>query len=100
MASPLSSVTVTASRNTVTVMWSIFSSGDDVTGYLVHYHHPKYDTTITKISSLNFRSDTFTEYNATHHVFIVSVQTLSEHFPRAVSRPATVRGHEVGVIKM
>ena len=50
-ASPLTSVTVTASGNTVTVMWSISSSGDDVTGYLVYYHHPNYDTTIRNIST-------------------------------------------------
>ena len=92
VASPLSSVTVTASGNTVTVMWSISSSGDDVTGYLVYYHHPNYDTTITTISSPNVHSDTFTEHNASQRVYAVSVQTLSEHFPSAVSGPVTVRG--------
>ena len=91
MASPLSSVTVTASGNTVTVMWSISSSGDDVTGYLVHYHHPNYDTTIRNISP-NVHSDIFTEHNATQRVYTVSVQALSQHLPSAVSGPVTVRG--------
>ena len=91
-ASPLSSVTVTASGNTVTVMWSISNSGDDVTGYLVHYHHPNYDTTIAKISSPNVYSDTFTEHNASQRVYVVSVQTLSQHLPSAVLGPVTVRG--------
>ena len=88
--SPLSSVTVTASGNTVTVMWSISSSGDDVTGYLVHYHHPNYNTTIKKISSLSIHSDTFTEHDASQRVYAVSVQTLST--PSALSGPVTVRG--------
>ena len=74
-------MTVTASGNTVTVMWSISSSGDDVTGYLVYYHHPNYDTTIATISSSDVHSDTFTERNATQRVYAVSVQALSEHFP-------------------
>ena len=91
VASPLSSVTVTASGNTVTVMWSISSSGDDVTGYLVHYHHPYYDTTIRNIST-SVHSDNFTEHNASQHVYTVSVQALSEHFPSAVSGAVTVRG--------
>ena len=89
-ASPLTSVTVTAGGNTVTVMWSISSSGDDITGYLVHYHHPNYDTTITKISSPNVHLDTFTERNASQLVYAVSVQTLST--PSALSGPVTVRG--------
>ena len=92
MASPLSSVTVTASGNIVTVMWSISSSGDDVTGYLVYYHHPNNDTTITTISSPNVHSDTFTEHTASQRVYTVSVQALSEHFPSAVLGPVTVRG--------
>ena len=87
--SPLSSVTVTASGNTVTVMWSISSSRDDVTGYLVHYHHPNYDTTIRNIST-SVHSDTFTERNATQRVYSVSVQTLSTL--SALSGPVTVRG--------
>ena len=91
-ASPLSSVTVTASGNTVTVMWSISSSGDDVTGYLVHYHHPNYNTNIAKISSPNVYSDTFTEHNTTQRVYAVSVQTLFQHLPSAVLGPVTVRG--------
>ena len=90
--SPLSSVSVTASGNTVTVMWSISSSGDDVTGYLVHYHHPNYDTTITTISSPNVHSDTFTEHTASQRVYTVSVQALSKHLPSAVSGSVTVRG--------
>ena len=94
MASPLSSVTVTASGDTVTVMWSIFSSGDDVTGYLVHYHHPNYDTTIRNISA-SVHSDTFTEHNASQRVYAVSVQALSKHLPSAVSGPLTVRGQLV-----
>ena len=77
VASPLSSVTVTANGNTVTVMWSISSSGDDVTGYLVHYHHPNYDTTITKISSPNDHSDTFTEHNASVCMLLVFRHCLS-----------------------
>ena len=82
-------MTVTASGNTVTVIWSISSSGDDVTGYLVHYHHPNYDTTI---SSSDVHSDTFTEHNASQRVYAVSVQALSEHFPSIVSGLVTVRG--------
>ena len=85
-------MTVTASGNTVTVMWSITSSGDDVTGYLVYYHHPNYDTTIIKISSPNVHSDTFTEHDASQRVYAVSVQTLSKHLPSALSGPVTVRG--------
>ena len=85
-------MTVTASGNTVTVMWSISGSGDDVTGYLVHYHHPNYDTTVVKISSADDHSDTFTEHTASQRVYAVSVQTLSEHFPSTVSGPVTVRG--------
>ena len=92
VASPMSSVTVTASGNTVTVMWSISSSGDDVTGYLVHYHHPNFNTTIEKISSPSVHSDTFTEHNATQRVYTVSVQALSKHLSSAVSGPVTVRG--------
>ena len=88
--SPLTSVTVTASGNTVTVMWSISNSGDDVTGYLVYYHHPNYDTTITKISSPNVYLDTFTEHDASQRVYAVSVQALST--PSALSGPVTVRG--------
>ena len=76
----------------MTVMWSIPSSGDDVTGYLVHYHHPNYDTTIAKISSPNVYADIFTEHNATQRVYTVSVQALSKHLPSAVSGPVTVRG--------
>ena len=91
MASPLSSVTVTASGDTVTVMWSISSSGDDVTGYLVHYHHPHYDTTIRNIST-SVHSDNFTEHNASQRVYAVSVQALSQDLPSAVSGPVTVRG--------
>ena len=91
MASPLSSVTVTASGDTVTVMWSISSSGDDVTGYLVHYHHPHYDTTIRNINT-SVHSDNFTEHNASQRVYAVSVQALSQDLPSAVSRPVTVRG--------
>ena len=83
-------MTVTASGNTVTVMWSISSSGDDVTGYLVHYHHPSYNTTITKISSPNVHLDTFTEHDASQRVYAVSVQTLST--PSALSGPVTARG--------
>ena len=92
VASPLSSVTVTASGNTVTVMWSIPSSGDDVTGYLVYYHHPNYDTTIANISSPNVQLDIFTEDNASQRVYTVSVQALSKHLPSAISAPVTVRG--------
>ena len=92
VASPLSSVTVTASGNTVTVMWSISSSGDDVTGYLVYYHHPSFDTTTMMINTSSVHSDTFTEHNASQRVYTVSVQTLSEHFPSTVSGPVTVRG--------
>ena len=95
-ASPLTSVTVTASGNTVTVMWSISSSGDDVTGYLVYYHHPNYDTTIATISSSDVHSDTFTERNATQRVYAVSVQALSEHFPSIGSGLVTVRGQFIG----
>ena len=91
VASPLFSVSVTASGNTVTVMWSISSSGDDVTGYLVYYHHPNYDTTIRKISP-TANSDAFTEHNASQRVYAVSVQTLSQHLSSAVSGPVTVRG--------
>ena len=84
-------MTVTASGNTVTVMWSISSSGDDdVTGYLVYYHHPSYDTTIRNISA-SVHSDIFTEHTATQHVYSVSVQALSKHLPSAVSGPVTVR---------
>ena len=92
MASPLSSVSVTASGNTVTVMWSISSSGDDVTGYLVYYHHPNYDTTITNITNPTVHSDTFTEHNATQRVYTVSVQALSIHLSSVESKPMTVRG--------
>ena len=56
-ASSLTSVTVTANGNTVTVMWSISSSGDYVTGYLVHYHLPNYNTT-TMIITPNVHSTT------------------------------------------
>ena len=84
-------MTVTASGNTVTVMWSISSSGDDVTGYLVHYHHPNYDTTIRNIST-SVHSDIFTEHNASQRVCTVSVQALSKHLPSALSGPVTVRG--------
>ena len=96
MASPLSSVTVTASGNTVTVMWSISSSGDDVIGYLVYYHHPNSETVVNTKASIH--SDTFTEYNASQRVYAVSVQALSTHLPSAVSGPVTVRGqleHEI-----
>ena len=84
-------MTVTASGKTVTVMWSISSSGDDVTGYLVYYHHPNYDTTIRNISA-SVHSDIFTEHNDSQHVYAVSVQTLSKHFPSTVSGAVTVRG--------
>ena len=84
-------MTVTASGNTVTVMWSISSSGDDVTGYLVHYHHPNYDTTIRNIST-SVHSDIFTEHNASQRVYAVSVQTLSKHLPSALSGLLTARG--------
>ena len=91
MASPLTSVTVTTSGNNVTVMWSISSSGDDVTGYLVYYHHPNYDTTITRINH-TVNSDIFTEHNDSQRVYTVSVQALSRHFPSALSGPVTARG--------
>ena len=83
-------MTVTASGNTVTAMWSISSSGDDVTGYLVYYHHPNHETVVNR--SPNIRSDTFIEHNDSQHVYAVSVQTLSQHLPSAVSGPVTVRG--------
>ena len=85
-------MTVTASGNTVTVMWLISSSGDDVTGYLVHYHHPNYNTTVVKISSPNFHSDTFTEHTASQRVYTVSVQAMSQHLSSTVSGAVTVRG--------
>ena len=91
MVSALTSVSVTASGNTVTVMWSVSSSGDDVTGYLVHYRHPNYDTTIRNIST-SVHSDIFTEHNASQRVYTVSVQTSSIHLPSALSGPVTVRG--------
>ena len=90
VASPLSSVTVTASGNTVTVMWSISSSGEDVTEYLVYYHHPNNKTVVNRNSSIH--SDTFTEHNASQRVYSVSVQALSRHLPSSVSGPVTVRG--------
>ena len=92
VARSLTSVTVTASGNTVTVMWSISSSGDDITGYLIYYHHPNHDTTITKISSRNVYSNTFTEHDVSQRVYAVSVQALSRHLPSAISGPVTVRG--------
>ena len=92
VASPLTSVSVTASGNTVTVMWSISSSGDDVIGYLVHYHHSSFDTTTVKINTSSVHSDAFTEHKASQRVYTVSVQTLSEHFSSALSGPVTVRG--------
>ena len=91
VASPLTSVSVTASGNTVTVMWSISSSGDDVTGYLVYYYHPNHDATITTISNPDVHSDTFTEHNSTQRVYAVSVQALSQHLRSTISGPATVR---------
>ena len=91
MARSLTDVTVTASGNTVTVMWSISSSGDDVTGYLVHYHHPNYDTSIKNIST-NVHSDIFTEHNDSQRVYAVTVQALSRHLPSALSGPVTARG--------
>ena len=94
VASPLTSVTVTASGNTVTVMWSMSSSGDDVTGYLVYYHHPDYDTTITRINR-TVNSDIFTEHNDSQRVYAVSVQALSRHFPSALLGPVTARGQLV-----
>ena len=84
-------MTVTASGNTVTVMWSISSSGDDITGYLVYYHHPNYNATIRSIST-NVHSDTFTEHNDFQRVYAVSVQALSRHFSSALSGPVTARG--------
>ena len=90
--SPLSSVTVTASGNTVTVMWSISSSRDDVTGYLVYYHHPNYNTTIIKIDTPNVHLDTFTEQQPSQRVYAVSVQALSTHFQSTASGPVTARG--------
>ena len=84
VARPLTNVTVTASGNTVTVMWSISSSGDDITGYLVYYHHPNYDTTITRINQ-TVNSNIFTEYNDSQRVYAVSVQALSRHLPSALS---------------
>ena len=91
MARRPTSVTVTASGNTVTVMWSISSSGDDVTGYLVYYHHPNHDTTITTISSPNVYLQTFAEHS-TQYVYAVSVQALSKHLSSKVIGPVTVRG--------
>ena len=87
-------MTVTASGNTVTVVWSISSSGDDVTGYLVYYHHPNDDTTIRNIS-IGVHSDVFTEHNDSQRVYAVSVQALSRHFPSALSGPVTARGQLV-----
>ena len=92
--SPLSSVTVITSGNTVTVMWSISSSGDNVTGYLVYYHHPNYDTTITRINQ-TVNSNIFTEHNDSQRVYAVSVQALSRHLPSALSGPVTARGQLV-----
>ena len=89
VASPLNSVTVTASRNTVTVTWSVSTSGDDVTGYLVYYHHPNYNTTI---GSQNVHSDIFIENSASQQVYSVSVQAQSIHIPSEVLGPVTVRG--------
>ena len=67
--SPLTSVTVTASGNTVIVMWPISSSGDDVTGYLVHnIHHPNHDTTITTINNSNVHLDIF-KHSGNYFVF-------------------------------
>ena len=91
MASPLTSVTVTTSGNTVTVMWSISTSGDDVIEYLVYYHHSNYDTTVTRINQ-TVNSDIFTEHNDSQRVYAVSVQALSRHFPSALSGPVTARG--------
>ena len=91
-ASPLSNVSVTASENTVSVIWSITSSGDDITGYLVYYHHPNYDTTIKKISNPNIDSDNLTEHNASLYVYAISVQTLSGNSSSTMSGPVTVRG--------
>ena len=88
MASSLSSVSVAVSESNVTVMWSISTSGDDVTGYLVHYHHPIHSTTIRSIAS---NLDVFNE-NSTHRVYAISVQALSTHLPSEVVGPVTVRG--------
>ena len=90
MASSLSSVTITASGNTATVMWSISSNGDDVIGYLVYYHHPNSETVVNTRPSTH--SDIFIEYNASQRVYAVSVQALSTHLPSAVLGPVTVRG--------
>ena len=72
-------------------MWSIFSSRDDVTGYVVYYHHPNYNTTITMISNRNVHLDTFIEHFS-QRVYAVSVQALSIYFQSAASGPVTVRG--------
>ena len=74
------------------MMWSISSSGDDVTGFLVHYHHPNYDTTITKISSSDVNSNTFTEHTTSQRVYAVSVQVLFTYIPSEIIGPVTVRG--------
>ena len=90
VASPLTNVTVTANGNAVTVMWSISSSGNNVIGYLVYYHHSNSETVVN--TKPRIYSHTFTEHNASQRVYAVSVQALSTHLPSAVSGPVTVRG--------
>ena len=94
-------MTVTASGNTVTVMWSISSSGDDVTGCLVYYHHPSYDATIAQISNPIVHLDIFTEHHPSQHVYAVSIRVLSRNLPSVVVGPVTVRGQlrEILVVK-
>ena len=87
-------VTTSQGSSTISVFWSSPIGGDAVTGYLVYYHHPNHNVTITNRTSEDL-SATFTEPTTTQRVYTVSIQALSEHIPSIVVGPVTARGQFV-----
>ena len=59
-----------------------------VTGYRVYYHHPINHTEVDVTDHFHM----FNESNASHRVYTVSVQALSQHLPSPLVGPITARG--------